>query len=254
MDPRPVIVSIRGVRKAFGDLEVLRGVDLDVCEAENVVVLGRSGSGKSVLIKIVVGLLQADAGDVELLGEKVSGLGRARLDALRRRVGFSFQAGALYDSMNVRQNLEFPLKMNTKGLGAGELRDRVEDALEAVGLAGSLDQMPSELSGGQRKRVGIARTLILRPEVMLYDEPTAGLDPVTSAGINELIGRVQLQYHTSSIIITHDLTCAKNTGDRIAMLADGVIFRMGSFDQVFDSSDPRVRGFYDYKFTPDARP
>ncbi len=250
----PVVIHVRGLKKAFGDREILRGVDLDVHAAENVVVLGRSGTGKSVLIKILVGLLTPDAGQVVVLGQNVHQLARRDLDALRRRVGFSFQNSALYDSMNVSENLEFPLKMNTRGLGAGEVRDRVQDALEAVGLAGSLKQMPSELSGGQRKRIGIARTLILRPEIMLYDEPTAGLDPVTSAEINELINQVQQKYHTASIIITHDLTCAKMTGQRVAMLLDGEMLRVGSFEEVFDSTDPRVTGFYDYNFTQKEQP
>ena len=246
---RPTVISIRGVRKAFGEREILRGVDLDVHEAENVVVLGRSGSGKSVLIKLLVGLLEPDAGKIVVLGQKVHHLPRKELDALRRRVGFSFQSSALYDSMNVAQNLAFPLTMNTAGLGAGEVRERVQDALEAVGLAKSLEQMPSELSGGQRKRIGIARTLILRPEIMLYDEPTAGLDPVTSTEINELINQVQQRYHTASIIITHDLTCARTTGERVAMLLDGEMLRMGSFDEVFDTTDARISSFYDYNFT-----
>jgi phospholipid/cholesterol/gamma-HCH transport system ATP-binding protein len=252
--PSGSVISVHGVTKAFGDLEVLRGVDLDVHEAENVVILGRSGSGKSVLIKIIVGLLQPDEGEITLLGQKVQELPRLELAALRRRVGFSFQGGALYDSMNVAQNLEFPLRMNTRGLGVGEVRDRVMDALEAVGLATSLNQMPSELSGGQRKRIGIARTLILRPEVMLYDEPTTGLDPVTCTEINELINQVQQNYHTTSIIITHDLTCAKVTGERVAMLVDGEMLRVGSFEDVFHTDDPRIRRFYDYRFTQGDQP
>lgn len=246
---RPTVISVRGLKKAFGDREVLRGVDLDVHKAENVVVLGRSGSGKSVLIKILVGLLTPDAGEALVLGQDVQRLSRKALDALRRRVGFSFQSSALYDSMNVGQNLEFPLTMNIKGLSPGEVRDRVQESLVAVGLAGSIKQMPSELSGGQRKRIGIARTLILRPEIMLYDEPTAGLDPVTSTEINDLINQVQHNYHTASIVITHDLTCARSTGDRVAMLIDGQMLRVGTFDEVFDSTDPRIVGFYSYNFT-----
>jgi phospholipid/cholesterol/gamma-HCH transport system ATP-binding protein len=252
MSPAPVpspVISLRGVTKSFGDRSILRGVDLDVHTAENVVVLGRSGTGKSVLIKIVVGLLAPDAGTVSVFGQNVHGLTPARLDVLRRRVGFSFQNSALYDSMSVAENLAFPLRMNTKGLGAGEVRDRVADALEAVGLAQSLAQMPAELSGGQRKRIGIARTLILRPEIMLYDEPTAGLDPVTSAEINDLICQVQQTYHTAAIIITHDLTCARTTGGRVAMLLDGAVAMVGPFDEVFASDTPRIRAFYDYNFT-----
>lgn len=246
---KPPAVSIRGLTKSFGDLHILRGVDLEVLPAENVVVLGRSGSGKSVLIKLVVGLLAPDSGVVDLLSNRVHDLPRGELDALRRRVGFSFQNSALYDSMSVFGNLEFPLRMNTAGLTAAERRDRVHAALEEVGLPGSVLQMPSELSGGQRKRIGIARTLILRPEVMLYDEPTAGLDPVTSAEINELINRVQQDYHTSSIIITHDLSCARATGQRVAMLLDGVLIKVGPFDEVFDGSDERIMAFYNYNFT-----
>lgn len=242
------VISIRGLTKSFGTLDVLRGIDLDVFRAENVVVLGKSGTGKSVLIKIIVGLLKPDEGEVEVLGQMVHTLKPRALDALRVRVGFSFQHSALYDSMNVKDNLEFPLRMNTRGLSAAEIRERVEEALEAVGLSQTLNQMPSELSGGQRKRIGIARTLILKPDIMLYDEPTAGLDPTTSAEINELINQVQESYHTSSIIITHDLTCAKDTSDRVAMLLDGRVLRMGSFEHVFDTTDPRVRAFYDYNF------
>lgn len=248
------VIRVRGLTKSFGDLHVLRGVDLDVFQAENVVVLGRSGTGKSVLIKIMVGLLKPDAGEVWVLGQDVAGIDHRALDDLRRRVGFSFQSSALYDSMNVEENLAFPLEMNTRGLSAAEVHDRVVEALDAVGLAGSIKQMPSQLSGGQRKRVGIARTLILRPEIMLYDEPTAGLDPVTCGEINELINEVQETFHTSSIIITHDLTCARDTGDRVAMLLDGRMERVGTFDEVFDSTDPRVTGFYDYNFMHPERP
>jgi len=246
--PRETVISVRGLEKRFGAMEILKGVDLDVHAGENVVVLGRSGTGKSVLIKILMGLLEPDAGEVVVLGQNVHKLRQNELNALRRRVGFSFQSSALYDSMSVAENLEFPLRMNTTGLGSEEIRVRVHDSLEAVGLAGSLRQMPSQLSGGQRKRIGIARTLILRPEIMLYDEPTAGLDPVTSTEINELINQVQETYHTASIVITHDLTCARTTGDRVAMLVDGRVLRVGSFDEVFDTTDPRVAGFYDYNF------
>lgn len=252
-DPTPVI-AIRGLKKAFGEREILRGVDLDVHESENVAVLGRSGSGKSVLIKLVVGLLTPDAGEIRVFGQDVHKLKQKALDAVRRRVGFSFQSSALYDSMSVEENLAFPLRMNTTGLGAAEVRDRVLAALEAVGLASALKQVPSELSGGQRKRVGIARTLILRPEIMLYDEPTAGLDPVTSAEINELILEVQQNYKTASIIITHDLTCAKTTSQRVAMLIDGVMLRVGPFEEVFDTRDPKIAGFHDYNFIQQEAP
>jgi len=242
------VISIRGLYKAFGDLEVLKGIDLDVFKGENVVVLGRSGTGKSVLIKIIVGLLKQDKGSVKVLGQEVIQLSGKDLDALRLRIGFSFQSSALYDSMNVRENLEFPLTINFKHLSKAEINNSVEEVLDAVGLIDKMKQMPSELSGGQRKRIGIARTLILKPEIMLYDEPTSGLDPITSTEINELINEVQQKYNTTSIIITHDLTCAKETGNRIAMLLQGKFLRMGTFDEVFDTDDEQVKSFFNYNF------
>ena len=243
------VITIRRLFKSFGDLKVLRGIDLDLQKTENLVVLGRSGSGKSVLIKIIAGLLRPDSGLVEVLGQKVDELEEGPLQALRRRLGFLFQHSALYDSMSVRENLEFPLVRNVAGLTLREIETRVIESLEAVGLRQAIDQMPATLSGGQRKRIGIARTLILRPEIMLYDEPTAGLDPITSTEINNLINQVREQFATSSIIITHDLACARMTGNRIAMLLDGEFQREGVFDEVFATQDPRVRDFYDYNFT-----
>ncbi|MBB5623602.1 phospholipid/cholesterol/gamma-HCH transport system ATP-binding protein [Pedobacter cryoconitis] len=249
IDRNNAVISIKGLKKAFGDLEVLRGVDLEVYQGENLVVLGRSGTGKSVLIKVISGLLLPDAGDVDVLGQSVEHLSTRELMALRLKVGFSFQNSALYDSMTVRQNLEFPLVRNSRNLRRKEINREVEDVLDAVGLSQTIEQMPSELSGGQRKRIGIARTLILRPEIMLYDEPTAGLDPITCIEINNLINEVQEKYKTTSIIITHDLTCAKETGDRIAMLLDGQFAIQGTFDEVFASKDERVQSFYNYNFT-----
>ncbi|WP_020598030.1 ABC transporter ATP-binding protein [Spirosoma panaciterrae] len=243
----PVIV-IKGLKKSFGSLHVLRGVDLEVNKGENVVVLGRSGTGKSVLIKIMVGLLKPDAGKVIILGEDVETLHGKELDAFRQKVGFSFQSSALYDSMSIRENLEFPLVRNVRNLSRAEIDKAVKKALDDVGLSQTIDQMPAELSGGQRKRIGIARTLILKPEIMLYDEPTAGLDPITSVEINNLINDVQERLGATSIIITHDLTCAKTTGDRIAMLLDGKFARVGTFDEVFADKDERIQQFYDYKF------
>ncbi|MCX2483476.1 ABC transporter ATP-binding protein [Pedobacter sp. MR2016-24] len=249
IDKNNSVISIRGLQKAFGDLHILRGVDLDVYQGENLVVLGRSGTGKSVLIKIISGLLLPDEGQVNVLGEEVALLKSRELMALRLKVGFSFQNSALYDSMTVRQNLEFPLVRNSRNLKRSQINDEVESVLDAVGLSQTIEQMPSELSGGQRKRIGIARTLILRPEIMLYDEPTAGLDPITCIEINSLINEVQEKYKTTSIIITHDLTCAKETGDRIAMLLDGQFAIQGTFDEVFASDDARVQSFYNYNFT-----
>lgn len=248
IDYKNAVIRIHGLEKAFDDYEVLRGIDLELYQGENLVVLGRSGTGKSVLIKIISGLLSPDKGKVEVLGEDISKLTDRELQALRIRIGFSFQNSALYDSMTVRKNLEFPLVRNRKGITRKEIDTNVESVLEAVGLSQTINQMPSELSGGQRKRIGIARTLILNPEIMLYDEPTAGLDPITCIEINDLINEVQQRYHTSSIIITHDLTCAKSTGDRIAMLLDGQFQREGTFEEVFNTNDIRVKPFFDYNF------
>ena len=215
------VIAITGLYKSFDDLLVLKGIDFNLFKGENIAVLGKSGTGKSVLIKIIIGLLKPDKGEVIVLGKHVDQLNTKELDALRLRIGFSFQNSALYDSMNVYQNLSFPLTMNVKNLSNAAVKNAVEEVAEAVGLKDKLKQMPSDLSGGQRKRIGIARTLILKPEIMLYDEPTSGLDPITSAEIIELINDVQREYNTSSVIITHDLTCAKNTGNRIAMMFDG---------------------------------
>lgn len=242
------VIEIKGLYKSFGNYHVLRGVDLDLYRGENLVVLGKSGTGKSVLIKIIVGLLTPDAGDVQVLEQHVDRISYKDLLALRLKVGFSFQNSALYDSMTVRENLIFPLVRNQKNLTKAEINSSVEEMLDAVGLLQTINQMPSELSGGQRKRIGIARTLILRPEIMLYDEPTAGLDPITCLEINNLINEVQERFHTSSIIITHDLTCAKAVGNRVAMLLDGKFERQGTFDQVFDTNDERVKPFFDYNF------
>jgi phospholipid/cholesterol/gamma-HCH transport system ATP-binding protein len=248
IDKNNAVIRINGLEKSFGDYDVLRGIDLELYQGENLVVLGRSGTGKSVLIKIISGLLTLDSGHVEVLGQDISKITERELRELRVRLGFSFQNSALYDSMTVRKNLEFPLVRNKRNLTRAEVDTAVETVLDAVGLSQTINQMPSELSGGQRKRIGIARTLILNPEIMLYDEPTAGLDPITCIEINELINEVQERYNTSSIIITHDLTCAKQTGDRIAMLLDGQFQRQGTFEEVFDTKDERVKPFFDYNF------
>lgn len=242
------VIEIKGLVKSFGTYDVLKGVDLDLYKGENLVVLGKSGTGKSVLIKIVVGLLTPDQGEVSVLNRIVDQISYKELLALRLKVGFSFQNSALYDSMTIRENLEFPLVRNQKQLSKEEVNRSVEEMLDAVGLSQTINQMPSELSGGQRKRIGIARTLILRPEIMLYDEPTAGLDPITCLEINNLINEVQERFHTSSIIITHDLTCAKAVGNRVAMLLDGKFERQGTFEEVFSTNDERVQPFYNYNF------
>jgi len=242
------VISITGLYKAFDDLEVLKGIDFNLFKGENIAVLGKSGTGKSVLIKIIIGLLKPDQGEVIVLGQEVAKLKGKELDDLRLRIGFSFQNSALYDGMNVYQNLAFPLTMNFEKLSKKEVSKAVEEVLEAVGLKDKLKQMPSDLSGGQRKRIGIARTLILKPEIMLYDEPTSGLDPITSAEIIDLINEVQELYNTSSIIITHDLTCAKNTGNRIAMMFEGKFLKVGTFSDVFETQDEQLKGFYNYNF------
>lgn len=243
---REVVVAIRGLVKSFGDNHVLREVDLDLHRGENLAVLGRSGSGKSVLIKCIVGLLRPSAGHISVFGREVGRLNPRELDHLRLKIGFNFQSSALYDSMTVRGNLEFPLVRNQKGIGRAEINRRVEEALENVGLLPAIDLMPSELSGGMRKRIGIARTLILQPDIMLYDEPTSGLDPVTSTDINELIIDLQERFNTTSIIITHDITCAYMTGNRIMVLIDGQFAVQGSYEEVAASTVPLVRQFFNY--------
>jgi phospholipid/cholesterol/gamma-HCH transport system ATP-binding protein len=248
IDKNNVVISIKGLEKAFGTNYVLRGIDIDIYKGQNLVVLGRSGTGKSVLIKILVGLLKPDKGIVKVLGQDVDKVDAKELQQLRLKIGFSFQNSALYDSMTVRENLEFPLVRNRRNLTRKEINEAVEEVLEGVGLSQTINQMPAELSGGQRKRIGIARTLILKPEIMLYDEPTAGLDPTTSIEINNLINEVQEKYHTTSIIITHDLTCAKTVGDCVAMMLEGKFLRIGNFEDVFKTDDERVRSFYDYNF------
>ena len=248
IDKEDSVISIKGLYKSFDELDVLKGINLDVFKGENVAVLGKSGSGKSVLIKLIVALMKPDQGEIIVLGKHVDQLVGRELDELRLRIGFSFQSSALYDSMNIYQNLAFPLTMNVKHLNKGEVDKAVEEALDAVGLANKINEMPADLSGGQRKRIGIARTLILKPEIMLYDEPTSGLDPITSAEINALINEVQERYHTSSVIITHDLTCAKNTCNRIAMLIDGQFIKTGSFEEVFDTEDEQIKNFFTYNF------
>jgi len=248
IDYNDVVIHVDQVSKSFGDLHVLRNVDLKLYNGENLVVLGRSGTGKSVLIKLISGLLKPDSGNINVLGEVVNDLKERDLRELRLRIGFSFQNSALYDSMTVRENLEFPLVRNKRNLTRAEIDREVEDVLDGVGLLRTINQMPSELSGGQRKRIGIARTLILRPDIMMYDEPTAGLDPITCLDINSLINEVQERYKTSSIIITHDLACAKMVGDRVAMLLDGRFERVGTFEEIFDTDDERVKPFHDYNF------
>ena len=241
-----VMASIRELRKSFGDREVLKGINLDLYPKENLVILGRSGTGKSVLIKCMVGLMKPDSGTINVLGKDVFALNARELNELRLQIRFSFQGSALYDSMTVRENLEFPLKRNFGITNKSELNDMVMDALEDVGLAHTVNQMPAELSGGMRKRVGIARTLILKPKIMLYDEPTSGLDPITAMEINDLILSMREKYKMSSIIITHDISSAKHTSDRIVALVGGENRLEGTFDELKHTKDPELEPFFNY--------
>lgn len=238
------IIEIKNLYKSFGDHTVLSGVNLTVKKGEDLVILGRSGSGKSITIKCLVGLIKADKGEINIFGTDITKLNSKELNEARARIGFLFQNGALYDSMTVRQNLSFTLKHHSKQLTEKEINFAVTEALQNVGLEEAIDKMPSELSGGMRKRIGLARTLIIKPEIILYDEPTTGLDTITSREISELILSIQKKYKTSSIIITHDMACAKLTGNRIMIIKDGVINAEGSYSELEKSKDEWVRSFF----------
>ena len=238
------VIEITHLKKSFGKQEVLKNVSLRLFNGENLVVLGKSGSGKSVLIKCIVRLLNPDSGTITVLGEDMSALKNDRLGELRKKIGFLFQSGALYDSMTVRQNLEFPLRRIKKDLTQKEIDEKVKDALEHVGLFEALDKMPSQLSGGMRKRISLARTIVVDPMIMLYDEPTTGLDPATSDEISSLINAVQKKYKTSSLIITHDIECARATAHRVIMLGDGEVYQEGKLDTFEKSTDALVKSFF----------
>jgi len=238
------VIEIDNLKKSFGTQLVLKDVSLKLLNGENLVVLGKSGTGKSVLIKCIVRLLNPDGGTIQVLGENISTLNSDRLGELRQKIGFLFQSGALYDSMTVKENLEFPLRRIRKNLTEKEISEKIIDVLENVGLADALNKMPSQLSGGMRKRISLARTIVVDPMIMLYDEPTTGLDPVTSDEISGLINDVQKRYKTSSIIITHDIECARNTANRIVMLKDGEVYQVGSLEEFEKSSDPIIQSFF----------
>lgn len=238
------IIEIKGLCKSFDDNDVLKGIDLTINKGENVVVLGKSGSGKSVLIKCIVGLIDADEGTIQVFDNDMRALSHKELNEVRLKTGFLFQNAALYDSMTVRENLDFHLSRGLNDLSVDERNEQIEKALDDVGLLEAIDKMPSELSGGMRKRVGLARSLILKPEIMLYDEPTTGLDTVTSREISELILAMQKKYKTTSIIITHDMPCAKLTSDRVVVFKDGVIIAEGSYDELEHSKDKWVKSFF----------
>ena len=239
------VAEIKHITKSFGTRVVLKDIDFKIGKGENLVVFGKSGSGKSVLIKCMAGLLLPDDGEVLMLGEKIEGLKNQELNALRKRIGFLFQSAALYDSMTVRENLEFPLR-DLKLKKKDEIDALVMEALQNVGLEDAINKMPSELSGGMRKRIGLARTLILKPEIILYDEPTTGLDPITSKEISELILEIQKKYNTASVIITHDVECARIVANRIIIIKEGMLIAEGTFKELSESKDKWVRSFFNH--------
>lgn len=241
----PDIMAIKHLYKSFGSQAVLTDFNLALGKGENVVVLGKSGSGKSVLIKCIIGLLEPDKGSIEMFGKNIPDLDRDELDKVRAKVGFLFQSNALYDSMTVRQNLEFPLRRHWIQIEQAEVDKLVQEALTDVGLAHTIDKMPSELSGGMRKRIALARTLILKPEIILYDEPTTGLDPVTGKEIIELIVAIQKKYKSSSLIISHDMTCVRLAADRVVILVDGRCYAEGTYELLQRSNDPKVKQFFE---------
>jgi len=239
------IIEIKNLQITFGDNHVLKDFNLVLRKGENVVVLGKSGSGKSVLIKCIVGLLNYDAGELKVLGQEISSLDQQTLDELRAKIGFVFQSSALYDSMTVRENLEFALRRHGKHKSKSEIDGLVKETLENVGLLDSAEQMPAELSGGMKKRIGLARALILHPEIMLYDEPTTGLDPITAKEISKLMLQMQKKYNTSSIIITHDMHCARLTANRMTILIDGICYADGTYDELSSLTDPKIHAFFE---------
>ncbi len=239
------MLTVAHVSKSFGTNHVLQDFSLTLHRGENLVVLGRSGSGKSVLIKCIIGLLPIDAGTITVLGQDVATLGHAALDELRTKVGFLFQSNALYDSMTVRENLLFPLRRHWLAARRGQEEELVRQALADVGLPDTLDQMPAELSGGQRKRIALARTLILPPEIILYDEPTTGLDPITAREIDQLIRQVQQKYTTSALIISHDMNCVRLTATRVALLVEGRCYAEGTYEELRQRNDPTIHAFFE---------
>lgn len=238
------IIAIKSLHKTFGKNKILKGINLEVAQGESVVILGRSGSGKSVTIKCLVGLVTPDKGTIKIFGTQIGSLTDNDLNKIRMRIGFMFQNGALYDSMSVRQNLTFTLKHHTRNLTEAAIENKITEALQNVGLIEAIDKMPAELSGGMKKRIALARAIIIKPEIILYDEPTSGLDTITSREISELIVSVQEKYKTTSIIITHDMACAKSTGNRIVILREGIICAEGTYSELEKSEDEWVRSFF----------
>lgn len=246
MEKNESVIVVQNVNKSFGDNHVLKDFSMEAFSGENLVILGKSGSGKSVLIKCIIKLIDADTGSINVLGQDIDELDQDELDKLRAKVGFLFQSNALYDSMTVRENLEFPLRRHwTKEERAEKAESAVLEALEDVGLSHTINMMPAELSGGMRKRIALARTLILRPKVILYDEPTTGLDPITGREISQLMLEVQKKYNATSIVISHDLNCIKMIANRVIMLIDGKNYASGTFESLHLNTDPKVKEFFD---------
>jgi phospholipid/cholesterol/gamma-HCH transport system ATP-binding protein len=242
---KQVVLELKDLRKSFGDNHVLNGFNLKLYEGENLVVMGKSGSGKSVMIKCLVGLMGADSGSIKIKNDDIVSLGQRELDILRTEIGFLFQGSALYDSMTVRENLEFPLRRNKDKIKTGQTTEElVVEALENVGLVNAIDLMPAELSGGMQRRVALARALILKPKIILYDEPTTGLDPITSKEIIQLMRTIQKTYKTSSLIITHDVDCARVISNRMILLVDGINYAEGTFEELSTSEDPKIKAFF----------
>jgi phospholipid/cholesterol/gamma-HCH transport system ATP-binding protein len=243
---QPYVIEVKHLKKAFDDHEVLKDISIEVARGETLAVLGKSGAGKSVLIKCIVALLQPDGGTIILFGKDIAMAGKKELTELHNRIGFLFQGGALYDSKSVRENLEFPLRSLKHKPSPEETNELITEALTSVGLTDAIDKMPSELSGGMRKRLALARTLIQKPEIMLYDEPTTGLDPITSREISKLLLGVQERYKTSSIIITHDIECANIAANRIVLMKDGLCVAGGTYEELENSDDEWVRSFFEW--------
>jgi phospholipid/cholesterol/gamma-HCH transport system ATP-binding protein len=241
------VIEIKSLKKSFGENHVLKGIDLTIKKGEALAILGRSGIGKSVLTKCIVRLIYPDEGSILVLGEKITELEYNEITELRKKVGYLFQSSALYDSMTVRENLEFPLRRTGIAKNQKEMDERIEEAAESVGLKDALKKMPAELSGGMKKRIGMARTIIKRPEIILYDEPTTGLDPVTSSEISELMNKIREKYNNASIIVTHDLSCARITADSLKLLHNGIFHAEGTFEEFSSSEDPVVKPFFSYK-------
>lgn len=239
------VLEITNLHKSFGANQVLKGVNLQLAKGENLAVLGKSGSGKSVLIKCIIGLLHPDAGAIKVFGQPITELDQDALDHLRVKIGFLFQSNALYDSMTVRENLEFPLRRHWIQISNEETEELVRESLRNVGLEHTINLMPAELSGGMRKRIALARTLILKPEIILYDEPTTGLDPITSREISDLMNAIQHKYNTSSIIISHDMNCIQRTADRMILLVDGIAYKQGSYEELKQSEDPVILPYFE---------